>query len=203
MRITRLSATNWRNFKTLDFPVHERLFHVGPYASGKSNLPDLFRFHGDLAETGAGLAAALERRRGLSKARSLFARNYQRGRLITDPILRVFPRYIGVLGKVHVKDLYSKQDKATDRYIGLMLVGANGCVDLIEIKKPLQRGLLSRARSRDSHVPCRELSGAIMQARKCLFYLSEGGRDGENAITERDALDNVINALGMRAENDT
>jgi predicted ATPase len=49
MRITHVSASNWRNFKTLDFPLENRLFVVGPNAAGKSNLLDIFRFVGDIA----------------------------------------------------------------------------------------------------------------------------------------------------------
>lgn len=81
MRITKIRASNWRNFKTLDCSVGSRLFIVGPNASGKSNLLDLFRFMGDLAGPGGGLASALEKRGGLTKVRSLFARNYKKGRV--------------------------------------------------------------------------------------------------------------------------
>lgn len=84
MRITHVAASNWRNFKTLDFPLENRLFVVGPNASGKSNLLDLFRFVGDIASSGGGLTSAIERRGGISKVRSLFARNNQGGRLIVD-----------------------------------------------------------------------------------------------------------------------
>lgn len=84
MRITHVSASNWRNFKSLDFPIRDRLFIVGPNAAGKSNLLDLFRFLGDVAAPAGGLAAAIDRRGGLGKARSLFARTHQRGRLIVD-----------------------------------------------------------------------------------------------------------------------
>ncbi|MDD7928483.1 AAA family ATPase [Microbacterium thalli] len=84
MRITRVDASNWRNFKSLEFDVESRLFIVGPNASGKSNLLDLFRFLGDIAGAGGGLASAMERRGGLSKVRSLFARTHQGGRLILD-----------------------------------------------------------------------------------------------------------------------
>lgn len=84
MRFTHVRASNWRNFKTLDFAIEDRLFLVGPNASGKSNLLDLFRFLGDVAGTGGGLASAIESRGGLSKLRSLFARNTQRGRLVID-----------------------------------------------------------------------------------------------------------------------
>lgn len=84
MRVTHVRASNWRNFKSLDFPIATRLFIVGPNASGKSNLLDLFRFMGDLAGPGGGLASALEQRGGLTKVRSLFARNHRRGRLEVD-----------------------------------------------------------------------------------------------------------------------
>lgn len=84
MHITRMQASNWRNFTTLDIPLESRLFVVGPNAAGKSNLLDLFRFLGDVASPGGGLGAALKSRGGLSKARSLFARNHQGGRLIVD-----------------------------------------------------------------------------------------------------------------------
>lgn len=84
MRVTYVRASNWRNFKTLDFPVEDRLFIVGPNASGKSNLLDLFRFISDITSAGGGLAAALEKRGGLSKARSLFARNHRKGLLEID-----------------------------------------------------------------------------------------------------------------------
>ncbi|MEH3132741.1 MAG: AAA family ATPase [Mycolicibacterium neoaurum] len=84
MQITHVKASNWRNFKTLDFPIDDRLFIVGPNASGKSNILDLFRFLGDVASPGGGLAAAFIKRGGLSKVRSLFARNHQSGRLIIE-----------------------------------------------------------------------------------------------------------------------
>lgn len=84
MRITHVRASNWRNFKTVDVPVDDRLFLVGPNASGKSNLLDLFRFLSDIASPNGGLAFAMDRRGGISKVRSLFARNHRKGRLIVD-----------------------------------------------------------------------------------------------------------------------
>ena len=88
MRITHLAASNWRNFKNVEFDVGERLFVVGPNAAGKSNLLDIFRFLSDTAGQGGGLAFAIKRRGGLAKVRSLFARNNARGRLVVDVKLR-------------------------------------------------------------------------------------------------------------------
>ena len=81
MQITHVTAHNWRNFKNLDFAVADRLLIVGPNAAGKSNLLDLFRFLGDISRPGGGLAAALEARGGLSRARCLFSRNNHKGEL--------------------------------------------------------------------------------------------------------------------------
>ena len=110
-------------------------------------------------------------------------------RAVADLFLLVYPQYIAVLHNVHVKELYSKETKSTARYVDLVLVGANGCIDIIEIKKPFERGLVSKSLYRDNHVPVGELSGAIMQAEKYLFYLGKSGRDGEKAITEKHKAD--------------
>jgi predicted ATPase len=73
--ITHLILKNWRNFRSVDVPLRDRLFIVGPNASGKSNLLDLFRFLRDIAKPdGGGLQKALKDRGGVSKVRSLSAR---------------------------------------------------------------------------------------------------------------------------------
>lgn len=106
---------------------------------------------------------------------------------VADLLLLVFPQYVAVLHNVHVKERYSSESRLTDRYIDVMLVAANGCVDIIEIKKPFARGLVSKRQYRDNHVPVRDLAGALMQAEKYLFYLSKSGRDGEKDITAKHA----------------
>lgn len=75
MMISHLTLKNWRNFQTVDVPLRERQFIVGPNASGKSNLLDAFRFLRDIAKgTGGGLQKAIENRGDLSKLRCLSAR---------------------------------------------------------------------------------------------------------------------------------
>ena len=75
MIIKRLKVKNWKNFKTIDVGLMERQFIVGPNASGKSNLLDIFRFLRDVAKTeGGGLQKALKDRGGVSKVRSFAAR---------------------------------------------------------------------------------------------------------------------------------
>ena len=74
MVINRLIAKNWRNFQEIDVPLRERQFIVGPNASGKSNLLDVFRFLRDIAKAeGGGLQKAISDRGGVSKIRCLSA----------------------------------------------------------------------------------------------------------------------------------
>lgn len=65
---------NWRNFQAVDVTLQERVFLVGPNASGKSNLLDAFRFLRDIAKDGGGLQKAVADRGRLPKIRCLSAR---------------------------------------------------------------------------------------------------------------------------------
>lgn len=104
---------------------------------------------------------------------------------VADLFLLIFPQYVAVLHHVKVKEWYSKAPRPTVREIDLMLIGSNGCVDILEIKRPFERSLVSKSKYRDNHVPVRELSGSLMQAEKYLFYLSKSGRDGEMGIAAK------------------
>jgi predicted ATPase len=74
MIISRLVLKNWRNFRLFDVQLAERVFIVGPNASGKSNLLDALRFLRDVAKPGGGLQQAIFQRGGVSKIRCLAAR---------------------------------------------------------------------------------------------------------------------------------
>ena len=75
MIVNRLIVKNWRNFQQINVPLRERQFIVGPNASGKSNLLDIFRFLRDIAKAeGGGLQKAISARGGVSKIRCLSAR---------------------------------------------------------------------------------------------------------------------------------
>lgn len=76
MIITHISLKNWRNFRSVDVDLRDRVFLVGPNASGKSNFLDALRFLRDLAKAGGGLQKAVRDRGGLSKIRCLYARRY-------------------------------------------------------------------------------------------------------------------------------
>lgn len=74
MIVSRVILKNWRNFLSVDVQIGDRLFLVGPNASGKSNFLDVFRFLRDIAQPGTGgLKRAIAERGGLSKIRCLSA----------------------------------------------------------------------------------------------------------------------------------
>ena len=52
MIISRFLLKNWKNFQEIDVPLENRVFLIGPNASGKSNFLDALRFLRDAAEDG-------------------------------------------------------------------------------------------------------------------------------------------------------
>jgi len=76
MQFTHLRLSNWRNFTSVDVPLASRMFLIGPNASGKSNLLDVFRFLRDIAKPGGGFQRAVIDRGGVSSLRCLAARKY-------------------------------------------------------------------------------------------------------------------------------
>ncbi len=76
MKIRRIALQNWKNFAQVELEICDRLFLVGPNASGKSNFLDAFRFLRDLASIGGGFQEAIRRRGGVTAIRCLAARRY-------------------------------------------------------------------------------------------------------------------------------
>ena len=93
---------------------------------------------------------------------------------ILEFILLLFPRYVHVLANVEIKERVSSH-KDKSRFFDLVMVDADGHIDLIEIKKPFDEGVLRKGKYRDNYIPARELTGAIMQAEKYIYYLQKGG----------------------------
>lgn len=120
---------------------------------------------------------------------------------VADLFLLIYPQYVAVLHGVCVKERYSQPQRSTNRFIDLALVGADGCLDIIEIKKPFEHSLMTKKPSyRGNHVPLRALSGSIMQAEKYLFYLSKAGQLGESAINNAHAAE-LPSGLDVRIAN--
>ncbi|MGA2464787.1 MAG: AAA family ATPase [Thermodesulfobacteriota bacterium] len=76
MQFKHIILSNWRNFTSVDVSLALRMFLVGPNASGKSNLLDVFRFLRDIAKPGGGFQKAVIDRGGVSSLRCLAARRY-------------------------------------------------------------------------------------------------------------------------------
>lgn len=74
LRFKHLQLVNWRNFTNVDVPLQPRVIVVGPNASGKSNLLDVFRFlHDIVSPIDGGFQTAVTNRGGVAKLRSLAA----------------------------------------------------------------------------------------------------------------------------------
>ena len=92
MRITRIQAKNWLNYRKLDTgKLGDRVFIIGPNASGKSNLLEILRFLRDVAfpagkrPQAGGLQNAVDGiRGGISKLRCLNARGDTEVRITID-----------------------------------------------------------------------------------------------------------------------
>lgn len=83
LRVSHVHLENWRNFTLVDVDLQRRVFLVGPNASGKSNLLDVFRFLQNIVSVGGGFREAVRRRGGVSRLRCLAARRY------SDIVIRV------------------------------------------------------------------------------------------------------------------
>lgn len=100
---------------------------------------------------------------------------------ILDIILLLFPKYVYAFENAVVLDDYQGKSRKLD----LILVDAEGNVDVIEIKKPFDDAVVSSGKYRDNHVPKRELSGSIVQLEKYIFHLNKSGKKGEQKLTEQ------------------
>lgn len=96
-------------------------------------------------------------------------------------ILLVYPKYIYLFKEAPVRDTY----KGKNRKIDYLLVDSSGNTDIIEIKKPFDKCIVTTRTYRDNYIPLRELSGTVMQIEKYIFYLNKWGKRGEDKLTER------------------
>lgn len=99
---------------------------------------------------------------------------------ILQIILLLFPKYIAVFDEVTFKDTNNQ-----NRRLDYGLIDFMGNLDLIEIKIPFDKSIVSVRTYRDNHIPNRDLSGAIMQIEKYIYYLNKSGNAGERRLTEK------------------
>ena len=94
-------------------------------------------------------------------------------------ILLLYPKYIYAFKEAPVRDTYNN----TSRSIDYLLIDSSGNTDIIEIKKPFDRCIITERTYRDNYIPLRELSGTVMQIEKYIFYLNKWGKKGEDKLT--------------------
>ncbi len=99
---------------------------------------------------------------------------------ILQIILLLYPKYIQVFKEAPIRDTYNNKNRSID----LLLIDSTGNTDIIEIKKPFDKCLVTRRTYRDNYIPLRELSGTVMQVEKYIFYLNKYGKKGEEKLTE-------------------
>jgi len=91
------------------------------------------------------------------------------------------PKYIAAFPEVEIPDT----DSETKRFLDFLLVDASGNVDVIEIKRPFAKGLVTSTTYRDNHIASRDLSGTVMQIEKYLRHLNRWGPKGEAALRKQ------------------
>lgn len=99
---------------------------------------------------------------------------------ILQIVLLIFPKYIAVFDEVRFKDTNNQ-----NRRLDYGLIDFMGNLDLIEIKIPFDKSIVSVRKYRDNHIPNRDLSGAIMQIEKYIYYLNKSGNLGERKLTKK------------------
>ena len=100
---------------------------------------------------------------------------------ILQIILLLYPKYICAFPEAPVRDTYNDKN----RNIDLLLVDSSGNTDILEIKKPFDNCIVTKAMYRDNYIPLRELSGTVMQIEKYIFYLNKWGKKGEDILTHK------------------
>ncbi|MBM2814927.1 MAG: hypothetical protein HW421_1689 [Ignavibacteria bacterium] len=100
---------------------------------------------------------------------------------ILQIILLLYPKYIYLFQNVEIFDIYTQKKK----FLDYLLVDSTGNIDIIEIKRPFNNSIVTLNQYRDNYIPLRELSGAVMQIEKYIFYLNKWGKRGEDILTKR------------------
>lgn len=93
----------------------------------------------------------------------------------------IYPKYIKAFEEITIRDVYNQRNKRLD----YMLVDSSGNIDLVEIKKPFEKSIVSQSKYRGNYVPLRELSGTVMQIEKYIYFLNKWGKRGEETLNEK------------------
>lgn len=100
---------------------------------------------------------------------------------IIEIILLLFPKYIRAFSGSPVEDAI----KLKRRKLDMLLIDFVGNIDILEIKKPFDKCIMTGSLYRDNHIPTRELSGTIMQVEKYILHLNKWGKRGEDFLLSK------------------
>ena len=119
--------------------------------------------------------------------------------IIIEILPIIFPKYITILSKVPISESYSKSYQ-TRREIDFVLVNTDGYIDILEIKKACKNYIFQSGLYRDNYIPKRELSGAVMQVEKYIYYLNSLNRLEEEKLTNK-YKNELPKALNLKIRN--
>ncbi len=107
-------------------------------------------------------------------------------REILKMILLIYPKYVAVIPQMKISEnLTNPGGKAKDRFFDIVLVDADGHVDLVEIKKPSASSIFREVTDHDNAIPSLSLTKAVMQMEKYILYLQKGGYALERKLNEK------------------
>lgn len=93
---------------------------------------------------------------------------------IKNILCLVYPKYVRAFPEARIRDSHAR----TNRFVDFLLMDHEGHVDILEIKKPMGKLLVTPGSFRDNHIPVRELSGTVIQMEKYLYHLVRSGEPG-------------------------
>ena len=95
-------------------------------------------------------------------------------------ILFIYPQYIAAF-----RDTKLKKVHGYGKEVDFILIGANGYVDVLEIKTPKETVISARADYRNNHTPSKVVSSTAIQIENYLFALNQWGEEGGKKLTEK------------------
>ena len=107
----------------------------------------------------------------------------------------LYPKYIAGVREVVIKGV-DRHNKRPD----FLLVDANGCIDILEIKKPSVQLLTKQSSYRNNYVPVRDLAGTIQQIEKYIYYLNAWGKNGELDL-QKQLVDKIPSTVTPKVVN--
>ncbi|MCH5684218.1 DUF4263 domain-containing protein [Niabella sp. W65] len=99
---------------------------------------------------------------------------------ILQIILLLYPKYLFVFKEVPVRATIAGDVR--ERFLDFLLVDNNGNVDIVEIKRPFEKAIITGEYYRNNYIPLRELSGTVMQIEKYIYYLNRWSEAGEDFL---------------------